>query len=162
MNLSLFVFILGVTIASLSLRNSAKTTAPSNEISWPATYEGHTLTPLTLTERESAFSKSFPGSIAVFESSAGQQIIFRQVTKATRQLHDSATCLRASGYTITKRLETGTRISYQASKDGQTLNVREHIESSSQTWTDISAWFWHAQFHPNDGPWRAITIFEKQ
>jgi hypothetical protein len=152
MNLSLLVLILGIAISSMSLRSSDKSTSTQREVSWPATYEGHTLTPLTLTERESAFSKSFPGSIAVFESSAGQQIIFRQVTKATRQLHDSATCLRASGYTITNRLET---------KDGQTLNIREHIESLTQTWTDISAWFWHAHFHPNDAPWRAVTIFEK-
>ncbi|MEJ6570964.1 MAG: hypothetical protein QNL01_07910 [Akkermansiaceae bacterium] len=36
------------------------------------------------------------------------------------------------------------------------------VHSSNEvTWPNASSWYWHAQLHPNDGPWLAQTLIRR-
>lgn len=159
MKISLLIMLVGLGIGTLNLHQPTEV-PPKTNVSWPVKFEDEELTALSLSERDAAFADSFPGAMAVFETSDGRQIIFRQVNRATRLLHESATCLQAAGHVIGDRKTEDGWITYQAHKNGLTLHVREQIQSKHATWTDVSAWFWHALFHPNDGPWLAVTVLE--
>ena len=132
------------------------------------TFEGVTLPlqPLPSTPMEQAFAATFPGSLGSYGWS-GRQVILRRVTTATRRLHPSRDCLRAAGYDTTEPiLEThadGSQwASFTATRDEWKLRVRERIisEANTASWTDPSAWYLHALFHPLNGPWRAETVIE--
>jgi exosortase/archaeosortase family protein len=124
----------------------------------------YTLTKIDPTEQEQNFSQHFPGSIAVYQS-AGLHLIVRDVSRATRQLHPSADCLRAAGYSIGTAKDFidangGHWWHYRIQKEGQRFDVHERIVSSrdQSSWTDVSAWYWSALRHPLNGPWRAETV----
>jgi exosortase/archaeosortase family protein len=131
---------------------------------WPATMDGISLEQQPMTEREQRFARGFPGSVAGFRC-GDRQVILRKVNRATRTLHSSAECLRASGFIVRHRPvqedEDG-RIwgCFSASDGNQKWLVRERITSrdASGSFTDASAWIWNALVHPERGPWLAVTV----
>lgn len=169
MNLSYVVLVAGLLIGVLNLHPARSHAAPGNDIPivWPTEFEGHPMHPLPLSGMEASFAGSFPGAIANFQC-GDRQIILRRVDQATRKLHNSATCLRAAGFHPAPgsiEIHHGTEWTvYNANRGDQTLHVREQIRSSRHpdaTWTDVSRWFWHASFHPDHGPWVAITVLQE-
>lgn len=121
----------------------------------------HALPP---TEAEIAFAKSFPGTLSSHRWGA-DQVILRRVNQATRRLHPSGDCLRAAAFetteAITVRLADGSCWArFSATRDGLRLTVHERITSGSDgsSWTDVSAWYWAALWHPLNGPWQAETV----
>jgi exosortase/archaeosortase family protein len=133
------------------------------------TFQGLTLPlqPLPQTAAESAFAKSFPGTLSSHRW-GDTQVILRRVNVATRRLHPSADCLRAAGFATTDafvvRLRDGGQWSrFHASKDGLRLIVHERITSEldGSAWTDVSAWYWSALRHPHNGPWQAETVISQ-
>ncbi len=132
---------------------------------WPSEFEGKTLTPLPLTEREQRFNADFPGKIGRF-TDGKRELIVRWVTEATRKLHPASDCFQGLGYTIKPlamhRDENGSLwSSFSATKGPDRLRVYERIYSDSgETWTDVSAWYWSALQH-GEGTWWAVTVAEK-
>lgn len=118
---------------------------------------------IPLEKQELDFAAEFPGKIGVYATDGGQ-VILRDVECATRKLHPSRDCLRASGFALSEAkdvlLSDGTWNYYTASRDGTRYDVYERIMSSKDGtgWTDVSAWFWSALRHPLNGPWRAETV----
>ena len=130
-------------------------------------YQGIPLTRMPLTEAEQKFYGNFPGSIAVYESTEFKLIV-RQVTCATRKLHPASHCLRAEGFRIGEKTvgideNRDQWLSYSVTRNGDTAQVKEHVTcpSTHQNWPEISAWYWHAFFHPGEGPWQAVTLISK-
>ncbi len=134
------------------------------QATWPATLNGSPLVPLPLTQKEASFLSSFPGEVGRFRA-GDAEVILRKVNRATRLLHSSADCLRASGYAIQspKMLEDEDGRRWQmfvAQSATERFTVRERIVSATgQTYTDVSAWFWNASLG-DAGPWLAVTISE--
>jgi exosortase len=135
---------------------------------WPATFDGVPLERLPLSAREDQFTRTFPGSIARFRC-GDAEIIMRHATQPTRRLHSSADCLRAMGYQIKHEpvyRDPDGRIwsCFHAMQSGRTYQVTERIicaTASRESFTDVSAWYWNALIHPEDGPWMAVTIMRE-
>lgn len=134
------------------------------------TFQGTTMNvvPCALTDEEMRFAEHFPGTIGVYRS-GNTQIILREMQLATRKLHASRDCLRASGFEVYEGKEwTDAKgdiwLRYRASHDGQGYIVHERIISlvDHTSWTDVSQWFWHALRRPLNGPWRAETIIQHE
>lgn len=166
MNQSSLVFVMGIIIALAHLRNSPPPVSASRSTpaEWPATFEGRQLNPLPLTAMERSFVTSFPGTVAHFRCGENQ-VIFRRVTRATRKLHSSATCLKAAGYEVraitVAAYDGGSWATYDAVRGATTLQVREQIRSvgdPGNSWAEVSEWFWHAIWHADGGPWLAVTV----
>lgn len=130
------------------------------------TFNGLTLPlePLPATAAELAFSASFPGSLSSHRWGENQ-VILRRVTKASRMLHPSRDCLRASGFetsdSITVRSSDGGEWSrFSATRGGIRWIVHERIvsEQNGSAWMDVPTWYWSALRHPLNGPWRAETV----
>jgi hypothetical protein len=72
--------------------------------------------------------------------------------------------LRAEGYEIGEKSvaeRSGTQwLSYRIAGKGEILRVSERISepSTGKAWPEISAWYWHALFHPAAGDWEAVTV----
>lgn len=125
---------------------------------WPSHFEGAALHLVEPTEFEQAFAADFPGDIATFRS-AGRQVILRRVTRGTRRLHASETCLRSGGYRISERqIDSENWLTYYASRNDEVLHVREQITDGTKTWNSPSPWFWHATVNSKSGPWIATTV----
>ena len=77
------------TVPLLSRAPRAMTAADASFPGWPTHFEGRPLTTLPLSERESAFSKDFPGHIGRF-SDGRREIIVRYMSAPTRRLHPPA------------------------------------------------------------------------
>jgi hypothetical protein len=130
---------------------------------WPSTFRGQSLEPLPLSVREEHFAAGFPGQLARFRCGDGE-VIFRRVTRATRMLHSAQDCFTAAGFDL-QRLSPATVAKdgiwqvWEARRgDDRPLIVCEHIRSAEgDLFTDISAWYWRALRHPEEGPWLAIT-----
>ncbi len=125
---------------------------------WPATFNGHALTPLPENQNDARFAEGFPGEIARL-TDGRRDYLLRWMPRPTRQLHASADCLRASGFTVGARtVRTDADgiawACYPASRNDLRLAIRERIYSADaqQTWTDVSAWYWEA-----DSPCWAVT-----
>ncbi len=125
------------------------------------------LHPLPSTEAEVAFARSFPGTLSS-HLWGNDQVILRRVTVATRRLHPSRDCLRAAGFETTEALTVshgdGSQWArFNASRNGERWTVHERITTSQNgsSWTDVSAWYWSALFHPLNGPWQAETVIAK-
>lgn len=134
------------------------------------TFQGVTLPlqRLPLTGVEEAFAKSFPGTLSSHRWGE-DQVILRRVTEATRRLHPSRDCLRAAGFetteAVTVSLGDGNRWSlFHATRGGERWSVHERIisEKNDSAWTDVSAWYWSALWHPLNGPWQAETVISSQ
>ena len=168
MNYACAILILGILTGLHQLRPSTKTAdqVATRELTWPRHFDGELLIPLKMTKVEKKFQRGFPGRIASF-SCGDRQIILRHITRASRKLHPSADCLRASGHHIgpihvhadeSHRHWSG----FTAEKSGKKYRVLERItDPQGHAWTDTSAWYWHALLHPNDGPWQAQTLIEE-
>jgi len=131
-------------------------------------FNGQPLTMVALSPVEEKFYGDFPGSIAVYEGS-GFKLTVRHVTRATRKLHPASHCLRAEGFQIgekkTRTDDAGNRwLTYTASRNGTGWEVSERIrrERDGRQWAEISEWYWHALFHPKDGPWIAETVIARR
>ena len=133
------------------------------------TFQGISLPlhPLPPTEAETAFAQSFPGTLSS-HLWGNDQVILRRVTEATRRLHPSRDCLRAAGFDTTEALTVSLGDGSQwarfyATRDGERWTVHERITSSlnGTSWTDVSAWYWSALWHPLNGPWQAETVISK-
>jgi len=149
-----------VLLASFSSKGDSLLTMPEPKIL--TSFQGVPVTRLELNEAEQTFYRDFPGTIAVYEA-GGDKLIVRQVNRATRKLHPASHCLRAEGFEIAEETvvdEDARWLSYTISRNGEMFYVKEHITcpASGRTWPEISAWFWHAFFHPSGGPWEAVTV----
>lgn len=162
------LFACAAVLAPLLALTTPRTPGPAELGKPPSlfTYQGLTLPlrPLPQTAAESAFAKSFPGTLSSHRW-GDAQVILRRVKVATRRLHPSADCLRAAGFATTDAfvvsLGDGSRWArFHATKDGLRLTVHERItsERDGSNWTDVSAWYWSAIRHPLNGPWQAETV----
>ncbi len=154
-------------ILSLSwfLRAEAPVTKPlaQSAVEWPDQFRGLALTPLPLSMREEHFASGFPGALARFRCGEGE-VIFRRVDRATRMLHPAEDCFKAAGFEM-RRLsasvvaEDGLWQVWEARRgDDPALWVCEQIRAANgDLFTDVSAWYWQALRHPENGPWTAVT-----
>lgn len=130
---------------------------------WPTEFEGRELKPVSLSSTETKFSSGFPGQIAKF-TDGSRTILFRQVTKATRQLHPSSDCYKGNSFQLhpmaALRDKNGKVWSrFAALKDGRELEVREIVsDAKGHTWSDTSAWYWSALLGKTQSPWLAVTV----
>jgi hypothetical protein len=89
------------------------------------------------------------------------------VAHPTRQLHPASDCFRGAGCSLGAAASTvdddGRRWRcFVARRDGERLRVCERIVESlgddgGRAWTDVSAWFWDAQWRRGTG-WWALTV----
>lgn len=134
---------------------------------WPTHWDDQPLEPLPLNAREEEFARSFPGHLARFRC-GGSEIILRQVSRATRALHSSRDCFQAAGYEVQDLglwtdPQGRTWLRFIAQRLGESLVVWEIVLSKDgKTSADVGAWFWRALFHPDEGPWLATTLVERQ
>ncbi len=147
-----------------SFYSEKETRMPMPDAPLLSSYQGVPLTRISLNPAEKTFYGNFPGSIAVYEAD-GFKLIVRQVNRATRMLHPASHCLRAEGFGIGREAvvedDDGIRwLSYTATRSGEAFQVKERITcpANHRSWPEISAWYWHAFFHPTDGPWEAVTV----
>lgn len=129
----------------------------------PAQWQGATLRPLALSEVERRFALRFPGTVARL-TDGERVLVLRTVRQPTRMLHPAADCYKGLGYQISgEKLEAmagqGLWRCFVAQRAGRQVRVCEQIEDSSgQTFTDASAWYWSAVAGQSTGPWRATTM----
>lgn len=133
-------------------------------VTWPASFEGQRLTPMTPAPEDAALAKNFPGRIARF-TDGKRQIVLRSVATATRQLHPARDCFKAIGYAITpapmRVTAAGTASCFEARREGRAVLVCERItDAAGQSFADASAWYWSALLGSSTGPWLATTIVE--
>jgi len=158
-----------ITVAFLSnifiaLAPPFKLSALSERVSPLTHYHGEPVEELELSPFEKSFAETFPGQFNIYR--VGEKtLIVRHVTLATRRLHPSSDCLLGAGFTLTPATaytdSSGQEwLRYQASRHQEKFIVTERIHSLSedQQWTEVSAWYWHALFHPGSGPWQAETL----
>lgn len=141
--------------------------ARSSAIEWPTHFRGQPLTQLPPTALEARFAARFPGAVARFTDGA-QLLIVRHVRRATRLLHPASDCFRAAGYAVGREQAAadaqGLRWRcFVASRGAERLRVCERIagrldDAGEQGWTDVSAWFWHAQWRRASSAWWALTV----
>ena len=132
-------------------------------VAWPEQFRGQALTALPLSVREEHFAAGFPGALARFRCGDGE-VIFRRVHRATRKLHAAEDCFKAAGFEM-RRLsasvmaEEGLWQVWEARRGEEpALWVCEQIRAANgDLFTDVSAWFWQALRHPENGPWTAVT-----
>ena len=134
------------------------------------TFNGLTLPlhPLPSSPEETAFAKSFPGSLSSHRW-GDNQVILRRVTKATRKLHPSRDCLRAAGFettdSVTVRCSDGSEWSRFSATSAmkRRLIIHERIvsEQDGSTWTDVPHGIGPRLRHPLNGPWRAETVISR-
>ena len=127
-------------------------------------FSGQPVTQIALSPVEEKCYADFTGSIALYEG-GGFKLTVRHVTRATRKLHPASHCLRAEGFSIGEKNtlpddEGNNWLTYSATRHGTAWTVSERIRSTDggAQWTEISAWYWSAFFHPHAGPWVAETV----
>jgi hypothetical protein len=136
---------------------------------WPRQFEGRTLRQLALTGREAGFVAGFPGRVGRFHDGR-REIIIRWVNKPTRLLHPAADCFKGIGYAITplpaRRSRDGHLMScFRAVRGKDALTVCELIrgaqgEGASESWPDVSAWYWSALLGTSSAPWWSYVVAE--
>lgn len=133
------------------------------KVVWPESFRGMPLEPMPLSVREEHFAAGFPGALGRFRCGEGE-VIFRRVDRATRMLHSAEDCFKAAGFEMKRQsgqAEAGDGL-WQVWKakrgEERELVVCEQIRSASgDLFTDVSAWYWRALRHPEEGPWTAVT-----
>lgn len=148
-------------------RTPAAAADPRSSIEWPAHFRGQPLTQLPPTALEARFAARFPGAVARF-TDGEQLLIVRHVRRPTRLLHPASDCFRAAGYDVAAAqaaVDTqGVRWRcFLARRGAEHLRVCERISEDLQqadaaAWTDVSAWFWDAQFRGRAAAWWALTV----
>ena len=154
-----------VTVAGswLLRADTAASPAVPTAVTWPETFRGMVLEPLPMSVREEHFAAGFPGALARFRCGEGE-VIFRQVNRATRMLHPVEDCFQAAGFAMQRlsgQAQEGDGLwqTWRARRgDEPDLIVCEQIRSAQgDLYTDVSAWYWRALRHPEEGPWTAVT-----
>lgn len=121
---------------------------------------------LPLTSLEQSFAAGFPGYIGRF--SDGQTVwVIRHIARPTRMLHSAIDCYRGLGYRVSTPhvVQQGNEARWRCfnAEGKQKLQVCERIFDEAQgNWTDVSAWYWHAQFESGSHEWWAITRVTQQ
>lgn len=160
----LAAFVLGsVLVAGSWFWRAEAAPIPPLVVTWPETFRGLPLEPLALSVREEHFAAGFPGALARFRCGVGE-VIFRRVNRATRMLHPAEDCFQAAGFEM-QRLSgqalagDGLWQVWRARRGSEpALIVCEQIRSAQgDLFTDVSAWYWRALRHPEEGPWTAVT-----
>ncbi|MDX2112011.1 MAG: archaeosortase/exosortase family protein [Verrucomicrobiota bacterium] len=118
-------------------------------------------TPLPLTAVDARWAATFPGEVLLYGDGEGRLIV-RRVEVLTRRLHPAEDCFRGMGFKIADRRLIREGISswatFTATKVNTTYSVRERIQDTSgNSWTDVSAWFWHAMLGKSTGPWLSLV-----
>jgi hypothetical protein len=141
--------------------------ARSSAIEWPTRFRGQPLTQLPPTALEARFAARFPGAVARF-TDGEQLLIVRHVRRPTRLLHPATDCFRAAGYAVAGVQAAvdaqGVRWRcFLARRGSESLRVCERIgerldDAGEPGWTDVSAWFWDAQFRRSGSAWWALTV----
>jgi exosortase/archaeosortase family protein len=132
----------------------------------PDHFEGRSLTSRPLVGDELEISGAFPGRIARFNDGTNE-IIIKQVVRATRKLHMAEVCFKSWGYALEHQpmavdAEGQVWTTFTAEKNGRRLRVRECVKGpEGQHWPDVSAWYWSALAHPDAGPWNAWIVAER-
>ena len=132
---------------------------------WPVEFEGHPLEALPMTAQERGYNRGFPGKIGRF-SDGQRELIIRYITRASRQLHPSADCLKGSGFKVTpapiKVDQHGRYWGCQwAIRHGKRFKVCEQIHDlAGNSWYDVSSWYWAALLGRTQGGWWAVTVAE--
>ncbi len=153
----------GVSLCTL-LPARTESTAEAPDFPTLSFYQGRAVEEIPLSEKEEIFAKNFPGQLKVYRIENGT-LILRRITKASRMLHPSYHCLKAEGFSISnsslkKTPEGQALLQYQVTRGAERFLVTESIRNldGSRHWTEVSAWYWHALFHPDSGPWEAETL----
>ena len=137
---------------------------------WPQQYEDKPLTALNLTERERAFVRGFPGEVGRF-SDGTREIIIRWVESPTRRLHPAADCFKGVGYSMSPLPVKYNRDDvpmgcFMASKDSESVQVCEYIvagnmSNDSDSWSDVSSWYWQSLLSGGKGGWWSFVVSDK-
>jgi exosortase len=153
----------GVSLITLLPARNQSSATPEN-LDTLASYQGHAVEEISLSPREEAFAQNFPGQLKIY-AVGRDTLIIRRINRASRMLHPSYHCLKAEGFAISDASiqtdEQGRQfLSYNATRNQEGFLVTERIRDleNHQQWTEVSAWYWHALFHPNSGPWEAETL----
>ena len=137
------------------------------DVAWPMSLQGRSLTQLPLSAVEQRFAARFPGQIGRFTDGT-RTIIVRAVWVPTRMLHPAADCFRGLGYSlqeprVVKDAAGFTWSCFTAVRNGMRRRVCERIyDLQGQTWTDVSSWYWSAVLGRTERPWYAITVVSAQ
>lgn len=140
---------------------TAETKQPE-PIAIPAEYRALKLTKCPPTQLEQEFARKFPGRLETYQHASGI-LIFRQVQGATRKLHNTSTCLSASGFKLsapefTTDPQGRTWECYQARNAKNQLEVKTIImDESGKSWTNVEEWFWSAFFSSPNKRYLAIS-----
>ncbi len=125
------LLVVAAVLAPILTLCTPRTPAPPNFAQGPAvfTFDGLVLPlhSLPATDAETAFSQSFPGTLASYRW-GHDQVILRRVSEATRRLHPSRDCLQAAGFettdAITVTLGDGSQWArFSATRDGTRRTV---------------------------------------
>lgn len=133
------------------------------EPEWPTEILGHKVVAVPSLNEEKSFPADFPGHMRRFTDGTNNYFV-RVVSKETRQLHPSSDCFKGMGYNIEpqpllKALDGSTWSSFKATKGGSSYRILEQLhDTQGHTWTDVSAWYWHALTHSDAGPWWDVTV----
>ena len=137
------------------------------DIIFPEFIEKDGLTECQLSPKEAQFFSRFPGKVAKFRD-GHRMIIVRVVNTPTRLLHPALECFSGMGYSITANSifkDENDRLwgSFKAfHRSGKTYSVKEIIlDSNGKSWSDVSAWYWNAEFSISKGPWISLVIAAK-
>ena len=130
---------------------------------WPKKFRNCSLSPISLSEKEIAFFRRFPGKTAKFVS-GNTKLVLRFVTTRTRRLHPAAHCYRGIGYETTPRPlwvdEKGQRWGCtRATHQDGTLYIYERLwDNRGHSWSDVSSWYWASLLGRSSAPWWTATI----
>lgn len=158
-----FVMMIAAALLPVRARTDA---AISTQLVWPETLEGEALREIPLSKREASFAAAFPGEMKVFQTTSGRTVIIRHILRASRALHSSADCLRASGNTLRPeplwKDDSGHAWgNYKVHGPDGIHALRELItDANGGTFPDPSTWFWPAILGQSPGPWTAVTVME--
>ncbi len=139
----------------------------NEEVDWPTSFQGKSLTRLPLSAVEQRFAARFPGQIGRFTDGT-RHIIVRVIQGQTRMLHPAADCFRSMGFGVERpRLmeDTASIIwsCFTAKRDGKIHTVCERIfDTQGHSWTDVSSWYWAAMLGRTGRPWYALTVVSGQ
>lgn len=153
------VFVLCALTASLVPFVPATRTVQAERSRLPAPYDS--MKELPLSDRDKRFTEDFPGVVCRL-TGGHLEYILRRVDQPTRKLHPAEHCFRGSGYQVNpapvERHGARFRSCFTAVSGAERLKVCQQIfDDHGGSWSDVSAWYWQAEFGRSKGPWWAVT-----
>lgn len=134
---------------------------------WPTEFDGVKLERMAPGREDAWFTRDFPGKVARFAAD-GRQVVLRWVNAPTRRLHPASHCFAGAGYTIEPLPMAvggdGSLMScFSARKPGEALRVCEQLRGAgTESWPDISSWYWHAVAAPSGSSWWSYVLVERE